>query len=66
MYDLSLHVRRLDIFGVLNAFIYALEELVNCQGWVNWLVHLLIFDFEVRGHNFPVSIDNMLKEIVEL
>ena len=54
----------LAVVGVLDAAINALKVLVNRKIQSNRLVHFLIVGFKVRGHDFYVSIYQMLENIV--
>ena len=63
--DLFRRVQRLSVISVLNALIDALEAFVNQKVQVNWIVHSLVVGFEVHGHNFTVSINQVLKYIEE-
>ena len=56
-------VWRLSVVGVLNEVIDALEILVNRQGQVNWLVHLLVFIFDVRSCYYTISIKQTPEDI---
>ena len=62
--DLCCLVRRRAVVEKMHAVIDSLEVFFNRKGKFNQLVHSMIVGFKVRGHDFPVSIKNMLKNIV--
>ena len=62
--DLCYLVRRRAVVEKMHAVIDSLEVFFNRKGKFNQLVHSMIVGFKVRGHDFPVSIKNMLKNIV--
>ena len=61
--DLCSRVRSLSVVRELNTVIDVIKVFFNWKGQVNWFVHSLIVGFEVRGCDFLVSIEHMLKKI---
>ena len=65
LYHLCGHVWRLAIVRILNSIINSFRELVDGERGINQLVHLEIVRLQIYCSNIPVTINEVLKEVLE-